>query len=91
MQVKREKNPVPVGSLRSFMALLGDTDVGLFISTSGFTKDAEDEAKAQQTRQVTLVDLERLYELWIEHLSSLDQEAKDRFPLRPIYFLAPES
>lgn len=90
VQVKREQNPVNVAVLRSFMALLGDNDVGIFVSTGGFTRDAEEEARTQQSRQVTLINLERLFELWVEHLPKLDQEARDIFPLKPIYFLAPE-
>ena len=90
VQVKREQNAVNVSVLRSFMALLGDNDVGIFVCTGGFTKDAQEEARTQQSRQVTLVDLERLFELWVEHMEKLDQEARDLFPLKPIYFLSPE-
>jgi len=57
VQVKREQNTVSVGTLRSFMALLGDDDVGIFVSTGGFTRDAEEEARTQQSRQVTLINL----------------------------------
>jgi restriction system protein len=91
VQVKREQNTVTVAVLRSFMALLGDSDVGIFVSTGGFTKDAEGEARTQQSRQVTLINLKRLYELWIDHIAKFDQDAKDLFPLKPIYFLAPEA
>jgi len=90
VQVKREQNAVNVSVLRSFMALLGDNDVGIFVCTGGFTKDAQDEARTQQSRQVTLVNSERLFELWIEHMAHLDEEARDLFPLKPIYFLSPE-
>lgn len=90
VQVKREKNSVNVGVLRSFMALLGGDDVGIFVNIGGFTRDAEEEARIQQSRQVTLINLERLFELWVEHIHKLDEEAKDFFPLKPIYFLAPE-
>ena len=90
VQVKREKNSVKAPVLRSFMALLGDNDVGIFVSTGGFTRDAEEEARTQQSRQVTLINLERLFELWIEHIDKLEEEARDLFPLKPIYFLAPE-
>jgi restriction system protein len=89
VQVKREQSTVNVSVLRSFMALLGENDVGIFVNTGGFTKDAEEEARTQQSRQVTLINLERLYELWIEHLDDLDEEARDLFQLKPIYFLAP--
>lgn len=90
VQVKREQNAISVSVLRSFMALLGDSDVGIFVNTGGFTRDAEEEARTQQSRQVTLVNLERLFELWIEHLNSLDEESRDLFPLKPIFFLSPE-
>jgi restriction system protein len=71
------------------MAILGDDDVGIFFSTSGFTGDADEEARKQQTRQVTCVNLQRLYDLWIEHLNKLDSDARDLLPLKAIYFLAP--
>jgi restriction system protein len=90
VQVKRLKDNVGVDGLRSFMALLGDDDVGLFVTTAGFTKDAQDEARTQQKRKITLVDLERLYDLWIEHYDDLEDSARRRLPLKPIYFLAPD-
>lgn len=90
VQVKREQNAINVSVLRSFMALLGDNDVGIFVCTGGFTKDSQEEARTQQSRQVTLIDLERLFELWVEHMGKLDEEARDLFPLKPIYFLSPD-
>lgn len=89
VQVKRVSQNVAVDGLRSFMALLGDDDVGLFVTTSGFTKDAQDEARTQQSRKITLVDLQRLIELWIEYYDRLKEGDKRRLPLKPIYFLAP--
>lgn len=91
VQVKRKNEAVRLPDLRSFLAVLGDEDVGIFVSTGGFTRDSEEEARAQPNRQVTLIDLGRLYELWIEHIKDLDQEARDLFPLKPIYFLAPDN
>lgn len=90
VQVKREQGAVNAAVLRSFMALLGDSDVGVFVSAGGFTRDAEEEARTQQRRQVTLINLKRLFELWIEHIEKLDQETRDLFPLKPIYFLSPK-
>jgi restriction system protein len=91
VQVKRQQQKVAVDGLRAFMALLGNDDVGIFVNTGGFTRDAVDEARSQTTRRVTLVDLERLMKLWTEHYSKLDEGARRRLPLQPIYFLAPES
>ncbi len=90
VQVKRQTNSVNVDGLRSFMAMLGHDDVGLFVSLGGFTKDAQDEARGQATRKVTLIDLERFFDLWVEHYSKLSDEDKRRLPLQPIHFLAPE-
>jgi restriction system protein len=87
VQVKRQQQTVNVDGLRSFMATLGSDDVGLFVSIGGFTKDARDEARAQATRRVTLIDLARLYDLWVEHYSKLSDEDRRRLPLRPVYFL----
>lgn len=91
VQVKRAKDNIDVDGLRSFMAVLGEGDVGLFVTTGGFTKNAQDEARTQATRKVTLLDLERLFDLWVEHYDSLDDKARLMLPLRPIHFLAPES
>jgi restriction system protein len=88
VQVKRRQEKVTVDGLRSFMAVLGDQDVGIFVSTSGFTKEAEAEARAQEKRQLTLVDLERLFDLWVEHYKKLDETDRAMLPLRPVYYLA---
>ena len=88
VQVKRQKASVTVDGLRSFMATLGNDDVGLFVATGGFTKDARDEARSQTTRRVTLVDLGRFYDLWVEHYANLTEEDRRRLPLKPVYFLA---
>jgi len=90
VQVKRQQSTVSVDGLRSFMAMLGTDDVGLFVSLGGFTKDAQDEARLQPTRKVTLIDMERFYDLWVEHYPKLPDEDRRRLPLQPIYFLAPE-
>lgn len=90
VQVKRQAVAVNVEGLRSFMAMLGTDDVGLFVSLGGFTKDAQDEARLQPTRKVTLINIERFYDLWVEHYPKLPDEDRRRLPLQPIYFLAPE-
>jgi restriction system protein len=91
VQVKRVGQNVSVDGLRSFMAVLGDDDVGLFVTTAGFTRDAEEEARTQEKRKITLVNLEKLFDLWVEHYARLDDDARRRLPLRPIQFLAPET
>ncbi|MDP1530340.1 Mrr restriction system protein [Rhodoferax sp.] len=89
VQVKRQQQSVSVDGLRSFMALLGDDDIGLFVCTGGFTKDAETEARTQEKRRVRLIGLEKLFDLWDAHYDKLTDQARRRLPLRSIKFLAP--
>jgi restriction system protein len=89
VQVKRQQQSVAVDGLRSFLALLGDEDVGIFVNTGGFTRDAQQEARTQERRKVTLLDVERLFDLWVEYYNKLDDVARRRMPLRPVWFLAP--
>lgn len=89
VQVKRNANSprIDVTGLRSFMAVLGEGDVGLFVALSGFTKDADYEAR-QSHRRINLIDARRLVELWTAHFVQLDDSARARLPLRPVWFLA---
>lgn len=89
VQVKRQVQKITAEGLRAFLSLIGDTDVGLFVSLGGFTKDAIDEARMQSKRQVSLVDIEQLFDLWVEFYGKIDEEGRRRLPLRPIQFLAP--
>jgi restriction system protein len=90
VQVKRYDKPVPVSDVSSFMGNLGSEEVGIFVSTGDFTKDAESKARTDKQHRVTLVGLEALIRLWVQHYDKLDEVAKRRLPLRPVYFLAPE-
>lgn len=91
MQVKRNANSlrIDVVGLRSFMAVLGDGDIGLFVALSGFTRDAALEAR-QSHRRITLLDTTKLVELWTSHYAKLDDSARRRLPLKPVWFLASE-
>lgn len=89
VQVKRTEQKVSTDALRAFISLIGNEDVGLFVSTGGFTRDAEALARMQETRKITLIDMNRLTDLWIEFYSKLDEQARQRLPLTPIYFLTP--
>lgn len=89
VQVKRRADKVNVDGLRAFMALLGEQDVGIFVATGGFTSDAESEARTKETRKLTLVDLEQLVELWVQHYEKVGESDKRLLPLKPVYYLAP--
>jgi restriction system protein len=89
VQVKRHTtNKVGVEGLRSFLAVLAPQDVGIFVCSIGFSPEALREARAEQNRRLTLIDLKHFFELWIEHYDDLTDQDRQRLPLRPVYFLA---
>jgi hypothetical protein len=86
VQVKRQADKkIDAPELRAFMAVVGDQDVGIYVSAGGFTTGAQREARAQERRSLTLIDLDRLIRLWIEHWDKLDDAARLRLPLKPVY------
>jgi len=88
VQVKhRPDTKTPPDQLRSFMAVLSDKDIGLFVASGGFTRDAASEARTQENRRITLIDLERVVELWLEHYNTIDDVRRQLLPLRPVYYL----
>lgn len=89
VQVKHRGSPADVGDLRSFLAVLGSHDVGIFVSTGGYTRDAQIEARAHETRKITLLDLQRVLDLWIENYERVDESRRHFLPLKPVHYLAP--
>ena len=89
VQVKRRKDTIGVEELRSFLALVNEDDVGIFVTTGGFSKDATQLARHQERRRLTLIDQVRLVDLWIQYQANVPADKRDALPLQPIYFLAP--
>lgn len=89
VQVKRRKDNIKVEEMRAFLSLINEEDVGLFVTTGGFTKEADNLVRSQERRKVTLIDSQRLVALWIEYNDKLEKDKRNLLPLKPIYFLAP--
>jgi restriction system protein len=89
VQVKRRKDNIGVEELRSFLALINEDDVGIYVTTGSYSKEASLLARQQERRRITLIDRTKLVELWIEYYEKLSDEKKNALPLKPIYFLAP--
>jgi len=87
VQVKRLDSKVTADGLRSFMAVMGDQDVGIYVALSGFTSGAESEARRQEKRKLTLIDALTLYELWVQHLQRVPEDYRQLLPLTPVYYL----
>ncbi len=87
VQVKHKGQAVTLEGVTTFLSVLGANDYGLFVSSGGFTGEVMDEIRTDPTQRTTLLNLENFFDLWIEHYDKLSQEARQRFPLKKIYFL----
>jgi restriction system protein len=87
VQIKHRENTASVKEIRELMGLLQkDGDVGIFVSTGGFSPDAKNTARASNVH-IELIDQNRFIELWQNFYNNLSDQDKNLFPLRPIYFL----
>ncbi|MBW2148255.1 MAG: restriction endonuclease [Deltaproteobacteria bacterium] len=88
IQIKHRQSAAPVQEVRQLMGLLQkEGDVGIFVSTGGFSPEARAAARSSHVH-VELIDLHRFINLWREFYNKLKDEDKSLLPLRPIYFLA---
>uniref|UniRef100_UPI0040577560 restriction endonuclease n=1 Tax=Candidatus Electronema sp. TaxID=2698783 RepID=UPI0040577560 len=88
VQIKHREAGASVQEVRQLMGLLQkEGDVGLFVSTGGFTADAKNTARSSHIH-VELVDLSRFISLWQEFYEKLPDADKALLPMTPIYFLA---
>ncbi len=90
VQVKQQQKAVTEPDLKSFMANIGQHDSGIFFCTGGFTRDAEHYARSQESKRIMLINTTKLVQLWTDNIPRLTDQAWQRLPLTPIYFLTPE-
>lgn len=90
VQIKqRGNNPANVQEVRQLMGLLQrEGDVGIFVSSGGFTADAKATARTSHVH-VEFIDLDRFISLWQDFYLKLKDEDKSLLPLMAIYFYAP--
>jgi len=90
VQIKHREASATVQEVRQLMGLLQkEGDVGMFVSTGGFTPDAKTTARSSHIH-VELVDLQRFIVLWQDFYNRMAEEDKSLLPLTPIYFVAKE-
>ncbi len=89
VQVKnyKENNKIDVKPIRELRGLLNANEhIGMFITSSSFTKDAESFARHSDIH-IKLINREDLIDLWQEYYTKMTEEEKAYMPLHPIYFL----
>ncbi len=82
---KRSKDKVTSQEIRSFIGGLRDFNKGIYVTTSGFSKDAKYDAE-RAAFPITLIDLDWLVELILNNYEKLDIETKSLVPLKRIYW-----
>lgn len=88
VQIKHRETSANVQEIRQLMGLLQKAgDVGIFVSSGGFTSDAKRTARSSHIH-VELIDLARFISLWQDFYNKMSDEDKSLLPLTPIYFLA---
>jgi len=89
IQVKHRDAKVTVNEVRELEGVLRrEGDIGLIVSSGGFTADAEREIRSS-TKHIETMDLARLIKLWQEHYDRLREPGKKLLPLVQLHFLAP--
>lgn len=85
VEVKHRKGQMGTPEIRSFLGGLRPKEKGLYVSTGGFSKESKYEAD-RANNPITLIDLELLVTLIIQHYDNLDPEARALIPLKKIYW-----
>lgn len=86
-QVKHRKDKTTGPEMRSFVGAMHAGDNGLFVSTGGFTKDAEQAAESS-IHPVKTLDRDQFIQLMLEHYEALEPEFKAKIPLRRVWIPA---
>jgi restriction system protein len=85
VEVKHREQGMGAPEIRSFIGGLRPGEKGLYVSTGGFTKEAQYEAERANV-PVTLIDSDLLVTLVIQNYDQFDADARALLPLRKIYW-----
>lgn len=85
VEVKHRGQPTGAQQVRSYLGGRHKDDKGLYVSTSGFTKDARYEADRAGI-PVMLMDIDALVKAILQHYDEMDMEGRALLPLRKIYW-----
>lgn len=87
VEVKHRRGQMGAQEIRSFLGGRHPEDRGLYVSTGGFTKDAQYEA--ERASNVThLMTTDGLARALVEHYEALDSKGRTLLPLTKIYWPA---
>lgn len=85
VEVKHRTGTMGGPEIRSFLGGLRPNDKGVYVSSGGFTKDAKYEAERSNI-PLTLIDLDMIVLLIVQHYDKFDPDTRALIPLRKIYW-----
>lgn len=85
VEVKHRNGSMGAPEIRNFMGVLQGNNKGLYVSTGGFTKEAEYEAE-RSNNQITLMDIDLLVQFILQYYDNFDNDARNLIPLRKMYW-----
>lgn len=85
VEVKHRTTTIGAPQIRNFMGVLQGNTKGLYVSTGGFTKEAEYEAE-RSNNQITLMDSDLLVQFIIQYYDNFDNDARNLIPLKKMYW-----
>ena len=88
VQVKHTDGTIGRPEIQKFFGVLGQDDVGIYVSLGGFSGDAKEAVRSHATAKVTLLDTNELVKLWQRYYETILESEKHFLRLEPVYFLA---
>ncbi len=89
VQVKHRQQKQTVKEIRELLGLLRkDGDIGLIVSSGGFTSEVEREIR-DSSKHIEAMDMDRLIGLWQQHYDNIRESGRLLLPLVKLFFLAP--
>lgn len=85
VEVKHRTGSMGASQIRNFLGGLRPNDRGLYVSTGGFSKEAQYEAERANI-PLTLIDLDLLVRLIIQHYDRFDPDTRALLPMKKIYW-----
>jgi hypothetical protein len=86
VQVKHRQDASGRAEIAALRGVLRrEREIGLFVATGGFTKEARREAEGAS--HIGLIDLDDFIGLWIAHAAAIPEAARAWLKLSPVYYL----
>jgi restriction system protein len=74
--------------IEKFVGAIRGNDIGIYVSSGGFSPEARSEARTHRTHDLTLIDGQELIALWTRYYGAIEERDRNVLPLEAVYFLS---